>query len=180
VLASHIHQAQDWRIAKTPVIYAGTSYRRTWGEPEQKSVVLLEFKGRKLTWKRIPTPATEMVLLTAAWANGVFEPDGADRASAESAGAEVRFRYRCASDQREAAASAAAAVKAELLDLGAALVKVEEEVIVETRARAPEIAAAATLPRKLEAFWKANGYDPGERRGSLLAKLDTVETTDAP
>jgi hypothetical protein len=60
-------------------------------------------------------------------------------------------------------------------DGGAVSVQVEEVVTPTTRARAPEIAAATTLREKVETLWTVQGFDPGVRRQSLLAKLGQIE-----
>jgi hypothetical protein len=87
-------------------------------------------------------------------------------------GAEIRLRYRVGVDQRAAGDAAAEDVKRELLALGALSVALDPVVDVETRARAPEVAAAQGHREKLEAHWKSKSFDPGARREALLLKAD--------
>lgn len=64
-----------------------------------------------------------------------------------------------------------------LLDDGAVSVVLEPEVIVEQRARAfaQEVARAPTLEDKVEALWRSKGFDPGDRREPLMAKLSLLQ-----
>lgn len=186
-----------------PVIYPGSPRRTAYGETELKGYVHLgidpdqcgcplafkrgacgscENRGR-VTWDRAYTPATPMLLFTDEWGQ-VFddEPtigwrvgDGPVR-DEDVAGAEIRFRYKVASDQRDAARAAAAELKAEWLALGAADIKVEEEVIAVNRARLPEVARMRTLADKLCALWRHRGNEPEpERRARLLAKAESLK-----
>src|SRR5690606_10190933 len=93
-------------------------------------------------------------------------------------GAEVRLRYHVAAAHREAARAAALELRDRLLDAGALSVKVEEELVVETRARTLAVAQAPTLAEKLDALWSARGWDPGARREALLAKAHQLEEED--
>lgn len=181
-----------------PVIYPGSPRRTAYGEIESKGYVFLgvdpsvcgcsmgaamgacavcENRGR-VTWDRVETPATPMFLLEYEWTDGMFCRNGAQLHEADLPpleSAEVRFRYRVASDQRDAARAAAAQVKAEWLALGAADVKVEEEVIAVNRARLPEVARMRTLADKLCALWRHRGNEPEpERRARLLAKAESL------
>jgi hypothetical protein len=55
-------------------------------------------------------------------------------------------------------------------------VRIEEQVDSPTRARAPEVGRAATLPDKLAVHWKATDREPTEAtRARLLAKLTELE-----
>ncbi len=91
------------------------------------------------------------------------------------AGAEVRLRYHVATDQREAARAAADALRDQLIAAGAVHVKVEEVVEAKTRARTLEVAQAPTLADKLAALWRAQGFDPGDRRDALIGKALQIE-----
>lgn len=171
----HIHKGQRWDLPSGPVVYPGSPRRTAFGELEPKGYTLLEWDDELGAVRDtfIEAPATEMIQVEAKWTDGGFSGDY--QVGAEHEGAEVRFRYRVAGDQRDAARSAAAAWKEELLAFGVASVKLEEVVIAETRARAPEIAQAATLDAKLDAFWAAKGFAPGARREALLAKAHELE-----
>lgn len=103
----------------------------------------------------VEAPAARMVHLEGHFdAGGYILLTNDDAAAApESAldprGAELRLRYSVTSDQRDAARVAAQRWRERALGAGAASVKVEEVVIVEARARAPEVAVAKTLDEKL-------------------------------
>jgi hypothetical protein len=86
-------------------------------------------------------------------------------------GAEVRFRYRVPADKRDAARAAASELRTELLAKGAVVVKLEEVVSTTVRARAPEVAAAKTLPDKLRAYWKAKGDEMAPERAERVLAL---------
>ncbi len=198
-LLGHIHMPQEWDVevaGRAPVIYPGSPRRTAFGEVEEKGYVLLDIgPDRDLElepdagtaqWERIPTPCAPMLLLEGEYVpeNTVPHPDGGNPAviafeggrPAVQPGAEVRVRYAVESDYREQARAAAAELKAELLEEGAAVVKVEEQVVATVRARAPEVAAAATVPEKLQAYWRARGDEfDAERCARLLSKAGELE-----
>jgi DNA repair exonuclease SbcCD nuclease subunit len=181
ILMAHIHMYQIWSCNGAPALYTGSPFRTTFGQLETKSVTLAEFDGQTLVdLQQLETPATRMVQLEEEW----LDPDGTgDRwvrvdDGAGSVGvrdAEVRLRLYMPSDKREAARAAAEQVEAELLKQGAVSVKREDQVITEKRARAPEVSQAITAADKLEAYWKAKGYDPGERRPSIIGKAQQLD-----
>lgn len=178
----HIHQGQSWSMGEmlpgdTPVVYPGSPRRCDWGEPEPKGYVIAEFEGSKLVgWERVPTPCAPMLRVDVRFERGSIVISNEDANLIEqSPGAEVRLRYDVPADQR-VAAKAAAEDLAELLKLcGSASVELDDVVQTEARARAPEVAAASTLPDKLAAHWRSVNFDPGERRGSLLDRARWLE-----
>ena len=176
VVMGHVHKPQEWRHGETEFLYTGSPYRTSYGELEDKSVVLVDYtaKGARVHWDRIPTPCSRMLLVDREWAG-----DGAWTEACEVGdviGAEVRFRYAVEPDQRDAARAAAAEIKAKLLAAGAIDVQVEECVRAVTVARAPEVAAARTLPDKLTALWNARGTMPEDpRRDQLLDMARQLE-----
>lgn len=187
---SHIHMHQHWEVAGAPVIYPGSAYRTSFGETEPKGFVVYRHDGQRITdWEFVETPATPMILVEAEWVlehvglpGDVIVPTGfgwMDTSQMDpgawAQGAEIRFRYHVYADQRESARLAAREYSDRLRDAGAVSIKVEEQVHQETRARAPEIGQAKTLREKLEAQWKSRDFDPGDRRESLLSKLDELE-----
>jgi exonuclease SbcD len=181
-LLGHVHMQQHWLIGSAPCIYPGSPRRTNFGETEAKGYVVLEFDdaGKLVAWDFVEVPATPMLHFNMAWLDGVMVIDSGRQPSeaeylAIAGGAEVRLRYEVASDQREAARSAAAKMAGDMSTIGASLVKVEEEVRLEHRTRADSIAANATLEQKVEAFWAAKRFEPGERREALLAKLRQIE-----
>lgn len=185
ICLSHVHLPQDWTAIRSdgvavPIIYAGSPRRTAYakGELIEKSYTVLTFEGRALTWERVPTPATPMQLVEAAWTDtGFISTDLIGLSMDAFGGAEVRFRYSVPADQREAADREAEVLRQRLLtELGAADVKLERIVEPTTRARAPEVAAAPTLADKLRAVWAAQGEQaPSEERAArLTAKAEEI------
>jgi exonuclease SbcD len=176
----HIHMENAWDVAGAPAVYPGSPRRTSFGELEPKGYLIVEFDGARLVgWERVETPCTPMHHIEDEW--GMLSDGqvgwlaGAYGLPASCHGAELRFRYRVRSDEREAARAAALRWRDEWLAGGAVHVKVEEVVIAEQRARAPEIARATTLEEKLEQLWKLKSFDPGDRRDALLAKTRLLE-----
>ena len=179
----HVHMGQGWTVGGKPVVYPGSPYRTTFGETEVKGYVVVEFneEGRLVAWERVPTPCAKMLLLEAEWhpvsedctVPGLF----IGAVGFNPAGAEVRLRYTVTEAHREAAKAAAIAERTLLLETGAASVKLEEVVNVETRARAPEVATATSLSAKLTAHWDSQGTAaPGESdRPRLLTRLHELQ-----
>ncbi len=194
----HIHLGQDWSLADVsigivdlvgaPAVYPGSPMRKNWGELEDKSYVLITFDdGTLVGWERIATPCQKMMHASAtyipAWreagiGDGPIEFPEAFQFPGDfedpPAGAAVRLRYECRADQRSAARKGAEFVRDKWLAAGAAEVKLEEVVIVEQRARAPEVVEQPTNRGRLEAYWASKQREP-ERRESLLAKLAELE-----
>lgn len=170
----HIHKAQRFDVLGAPHWYTGSPFRTDFGQLEKKSVLFAEFDGARLVQtQEFETPCAPMVHVEASWDGDGFV--GGYQIAAEQPGAEVRFRYKVAADQRTAASIAAAEWRDELLSMGVASVKLEPEVVTEKRARAPEVALARTAADKLEAQWASVKFDPGARRESLLAKARQLE-----
>lgn len=177
VIMGHIHMPQAWRHGATEILYTGSPYRTAFGECEDKSVVLVEYAGLP-SWRRVPTPCAAMHLIDDEW-NG-SERSFAAHLSPELPqniqGAEIRFRYAVAPDQREGAREAALEIKENLLAAGAASVLLEECVRTQSIARAPEVAAAQALGDKLLALWTAKGTTPeSPRRETLLSMAAELE-----
>ncbi len=175
---AHIHKAQIWSIGDALALYTGSPYRTTFGQLETKAVTVAEFDGaRMLSVVQVETPATRMVQIEEEW--GALPGSNVDGWLGDPPddvrGAEVRLRLSMPSDKREAARAAGAELEAFLLKHGALSVKREDQVTTEKRARAPEVAAATTAADKLSAYWKSKGFDPGDRRPSLLGKASTLE-----
>lgn len=172
-LLGHIHYGQAWKIGDAPCIYPGSPRRKDFGEIEPKGYTLIDVDEHGIiACEFVEVPATPMIHVETNWTGETF--DGGWEQLDTIEGAEVRFRYHVTSDQRDAAAGAAAVAREWLLKR-AVVVKVEEVVETTTRSRTPEVAAAVTLADKLQCLWRARGFDPGERREALLAKLSTVE-----
>lgn len=179
VIAGHIHKPQDWPFGDVEVVYTGSPFRTAYGETEQKSVLYAEWHSGDWTCSRIPTPAQQMVLLETSFDGETFEshPDIID---AETPGADVRFRYHVAPEYREAAKALATEVRADLLDLHAAVVKVEEVVKQTTTARSTAVAEAKTTAEKLQRLWalRHEGLDQ-KREARVLGRLAELEDSAA-
>lgn len=186
----HIHCPNEWEWNSAPIVYPGSPRRTAYGEMEEKGYILAEFKQVfdkaeermdkgldpwEVSWERIPTPCTPMVLMDWTWKDGDF-PGAEGDTPIQPAGCDIRFRYSVTSDQRDAAKAEVQRVAQSLRDRGAFAVKVEEVVIPQTRARTPEIATATTLSDKIKLLWAARNTMPdANRAGTLLAKLSTLE-----
>lgn len=172
----HIHMAQRFELETGPAFYTGSPFRTDFGQLEKKTVLFAEFDGPRLVETReIETPCAPMVHVETTWNGSNW--DSFDGAVAETyKGAELRLRYRVNAEQRDgAAASAREWAEALVATYGAKSVKVEEVVITERRARAPEVARATSVQDKLDAHWLSLGYDPGEQRGELHVMAAELE-----
>ena len=176
-LLGHIHRPDDMLAGGMPAVYGGSFRRCDFGEVEEKSLVYATFtaRGAPAQIERVRIPCTPLLLIEDEWTpNGWFR--GESQHDSEIQGAEIRFRYSVAADQREAARDAANRDAAELLARGAAAVKVEDEVKPVGAARAPEVARALTLRAKLEALWAVQGTTPDSVRAArLLSMADGLE-----
>lgn len=160
ILLGHIHLPQDYIVNGAPVLYTGSSRRTAYGEVEEKSYVLATFTSDGDDWKvaaeRIPLPATPMYLIDGEYRDNQLILD-APEAQYVISGSDVRLRYRCTSQTRDAARAAAERTRDQYLQNGAANVMVDEQLTVVSTARAPEVARATTLPEKLRMLRAARG-----------------------
>jgi DNA repair exonuclease SbcCD nuclease subunit len=171
-LLGHIHAQNTMSIGDAPAIYGGAPEHCNFGEPGPKGYTIVTTNGPQLVgFERIPTPVAPMIL-----AEGAFDGFELSNSHAERdvTGADIRFQYRVGVDQRAAGRAAADDVMRDLLARGARSVVLDPVVETETRARAPEVAAAVGHREKLEAHWKNKGFDPGFRREALLLKADIL------
>jgi DNA repair exonuclease SbcCD nuclease subunit len=171
IAVGHVHAEQEFEYGGTPIVVPGCPYHRNFGEPGPTSYVIGDFEGKVVSWTRIPVPARPMLLMSAE-----FEDNGLRWIEEDVTGAEVRLRISVPADSREAARHAANELREELLRRGAVMVKVEEQVDASVRARAPEVATAATLEDKLRAYWKAKCIELGDREPRVLGRLGGVTT----
>lgn len=177
-IAAHIHLPQAWEHDGRPILYTGSPTRNTFGELEEKSIVLGTFEGSRLVlWERIPTPTTPMV-----HADAVVDGENGTISLVETdppldvVGAEVRLRYRVPADCQEMGKRLVSDLKAKLIGYGAVSVETEPDVIAITRARAPEVALAKSLEDKLGAYWEAKNDVPDlDRSLRLIAKIRQVD-----
>lgn len=193
VALGHIHQAQQWQHADMPIVFSGSPRRTAYGELEDKGFVAVAFEYSARTarwavaWERAILPATRMFDVHETF--GENEPGsgftwlegltGSPENDEDLRGAEVRFRYGVASDQRAIAKARVKGIEAHYYDHGAVDVKVEEEVVPIVRARAPEIAEAQTTADQLVTYWKATSTDVEGRQERLLAKLAEIVGPEA-
>lgn len=181
----HIHLHQSWQIGEAPVIYSGDPRRTDFGEQEAKGYIVAEWNdaGELVSWDFVEVPATRMVDLDLRWDEPgilVWKHDGHQVHENETAplvhDAEVRVRWDVQSDQRQAAKAAVRELEQLLIAQGARFVRAtDERVKLEQRARAEAIPTQAPLEEKVQAYWRAKGFDPGERRVALLDKLRRVQ-----
>lgn len=170
---AHIHAPSAWDVAGADFIYTGSPFRADFGEMEEKSILVGEVTKAGATWERIATPATPMVHVDVA-----VQPNGTLHADVmpDVVGAEVRLRVRGKASERDAMRELRIRLAASLIEAGALSVKHEDVVTAETRARAPEVAKAATLADKLPAYWASKGMPiTGERLARLLEKTNKLE-----
>jgi exonuclease SbcD len=177
-LLGHVHLPDDFGVGGAPGAYGGSSRRTAYGEVEEKSLVVVDFEeGVPVKLWRVPIPCQPMILIEDEWGGELGWRSGMDPSDDEVVGADIRFRFRFEADQRDVVMSAAEQNRQELLRRGAAVVKLEPEIIVQSAARAPEVATARTLKDKIAAYWRAKDAVPPEaRRERLLSKVLDVET----
>lgn len=169
VVMGHIHLPQRWDYMGTPMLYGGSPYRMGYGEPEDKSILYVEIEGDTVRVERIATPARPMHLLAATYADGNL----AVAVPATVRDADIRVRYKVTDADRAAGAMAARDLRTSLLAAGAADVKVEADVEVVGRVRAPEVAAAPTVEGQLRARMarRGEGAEKTARQVARLAEL---------
>lgn len=172
-LLGHIHCHQSWEIDGAPCIYPGSPRRTAFGESEAKGYVVLDIDaGGVVAWEFVEAPATPMVDVRATWGGAFQVMTIGEHTPIE--GAEVRFRYYTEPEHREAAKAQAAGIAAVWKAAGAVSVKIEEQIEATTRARAPEVATAPTVPDKLRALWAARG-ESVVRAEQLIAMSVSLE-----
>lgn len=171
----HIHLAQHWQHNGRVIAYSGSPLRHTYGEPEAKSIlhVCIENDGT-VTWERIPTPARPMHLLEGTYRDGRL--DVAVPAPHEVRDADIRIRYRVSEAERAAGSLAAREARARLEAAGAADVVLEPVVELAMTVRAPEVVAAPTVERQLEARWARQGV-PAEAQARMAALYSEIAET---
>ena len=186
ILLSHVHARQAWRVG-TPsgrVIsahYAGSPRRTDWGERESKSYLLLSdietTERREVYVRSIDVPAPAMLHEEWTWKDGSFEVgEGAHDWSAQPEGTRIRVRATIPTDQRDAARRVMETITAEAMLRSHELTWEEIPVVVQ-RARAPEIAEAASIDAKCELAWKALNVELQPDRVARLRKL-AIEIDD--
>ena len=190
-LLGHIHMPQEWDVEpfpcnhppeecscdpkSTPTIYAGSPRRTAYasGELEPKGYVVLEFDGPRLVkWERVPTPATPLYLVEAAFQPGVGFVWAGSGVNQDFTGAEVRFRYEVDADNRDEAKRYEAGLPT---TFGfASEIKIEPIVRPRSTARLAAVSGDKPLAEKIALVWDRDGVS-AERRPSLLARLAELE-----
>lgn len=192
ILLGHIHLPQEYTVDGAPVLYTGSSRRTAYGEVEEKGYVLATFEREdrsatpnlitdhtrwQVSVERIPLPATPMHLVDGKYSDGNLHLD-APEAQYVIKGADVRLRYRCTSETRDAARAAAERTRDDMLKAGAVNVAIDEQLTVISTARAPEVAKATTLPEKLRMLRAARGETldvaTEQRLNARLAELEAL------
>lgn len=174
-LLGHIHMHQHWEIDGRPCIYPGSPRRTAFGESEAKGYVVLDVEpGEPVRWEFVEVPATPMVDVHGEWLELGDEWEMGLRSVPNPTGAELRFRYSVTAEHREAAKLAARGLAEGWTLAGAISVKIEEQVEATTRARAPEVATAPTVPDKLRALWAAR-KETVSRAEQLIAMSVSLE-----
>lgn len=198
ILANHIHQHQAIpRSAGLPAVYAGSTSRHDFGEREAKGFVVWTHGADGWAWAFHEIEVPEQLHIEGRLTRAGFEfdhddwmcrvchgasdapdhegPCGACDGSGRRAwtGADIRVRYQVV--KAEITALDTAAILAEFA--GCRSLKLEAVPILETAVRAPEVAAAPTLPEKLAAYFRHAGLDwtPGCADKLDLLQQDTAE-----
>lgn len=184
-LFGHVHKGQEWTVnGEAPVIYPGSSHRTTYGEIDEKRVVVLTLDdGGLVDVEYIATPARPMLLCETTWTSAAWEGDAAIDQLVLDVGAcaiapEVRFRYFVPSSCRENGAIDAARVATKLKAAGALTVKLEAKVVVEMAPRAPEITRAHNVEEQLRVLFARQGRDE-QTIARILSRLPTLQQKDA-
>jgi exonuclease SbcD len=176
----HIHAAQSWHNHGVEMGYTGSPFRTDFGESESKSVSLITLENGACRWERIQTPARAMILLEAhfdgermVWPDPDLNPTAG---FGKVAGADMRFRYTVAPEHREAGRRVAEELRTRWTADGVASLKIDPETVATTRARAPDVARATTLPEKMRALWDSRSEPtPPELQDRLLGRLAQLE-----
>lgn len=174
----HIHRAQD---VAGGGIYAGSIARQSWGEVEAKRFLVVAVgpgDGQFDVFSRdIPCPPLYHVEGTLTREGFMWEatrgPGGETLMPFKGSweGAEVRVRYRF--QQSEKSALDVDLVRAPFAS--ADRLELEPIAVPDRALRAPEVAAARTLPEKVEAWARHVGVHTTD---TVLAKLQRLEQAD--
>jgi hypothetical protein len=163
-LLNHIHKPQEVAGAH----YAGSVCRLNYGEAEEKSFIVLTVDAAGWSIERQPIDVAPMHHVTGVLTRAGFRFDDAECDQRLSwAGCDVRVRYTYkASEKASLDDSVIHALFSSALRL-----KVEGVAIADRELRAPEVAAAKTLPEKLAAYRKVAQLEP-----SVASKLSILQS----
>lgn len=203
---AHIHKAQHWTLPDGAVVATPSCpFFSDYGEARhEKGYILAEIKPferpltssdpaawlgdwkNSLTWQRIPTPATPMLLVESEFKEVYLHEEQEEQwllvspsfsdLDGNVQGVDVRLRYRFPSEQRQAAKGAAEAVATTLREHGAVNVTLDPVLIPTVRARIPELADTLRLEDKWLLYVKSIGLELSDgRRETLLEYLRLLQ-----
>lgn len=164
----HVHKPQEVHGA----YYVGSICRMDFGEREEKRSLVVEYDGATVNIVSHPIDVAPMFHVTGLLTREGFALTDADEdihrrvADHDWAGCDVRCRFSYKASER--AVLDESIIRA--LFSSALRLKVESIAVPDRELRAPEVAAAKTLPAKLAAYRKVEQLEP-----SIAEKLDALE-----
>jgi hypothetical protein len=178
---NHIHYAQ----AVYGAVYAGSICRLDWGEIEPKSYALVRYtrvdhRGWRYDWQPISVPVAPMYHVDGEMTRDGFTwkvtkgPDGPEMEAPPSwRGCEVRVRMRYR--QREGLVLAAVRADVHAAFAEADRFEFEPQCVPDRGLRAPEVAAARTLPDKLAAWAAVAGVTLPAAAAAYTGRLEGTD-----
>lgn len=173
---NHIHKAQEIAGAW----YAGSVCRLNWGEIEEKSYIVatyddtvIELEPGDSRWsvERRPIDVPPMYHVEGTLTRDGFTPDATSPMHLFWGGREVRVRYRYLQSERGLADPACI----RNLFAGAVRLELEPIAVPDRQLRAPEVAAARTLPEKFTAYCAVSGVALTDALQTKLARLEHAD-----
>lgn len=173
VMLGHVHKAQSWG----EVSYCGSPGRLNFGETEEKGFLMWEFADKHVRNFFVPTPARKFLfgdLPEWSSANNVYNE--AICVARESEGAYIRFRFSIPEEER--ASVDLKALRNLLEKNGAAVVKIECQVIPRQRQRAAGISQIDSLSEKVSRWGAAVGQDVPAEVIALAGRIEGLEVEE--
>lgn len=173
VMLGHVHKSQSWG----EVSYSGSPGRLNFGETEDKGFLVWEFAEKHVRNYFVPTPARKFLfgdLPEWSGANNVYNE--ALCIARDSAGAHIRFRFSIPEEER--AAVDLKVLRVALEKGGAAVVKIECQVVPRQRQRAAGISQACSLAEKVVRWGETVGQDIPSEVIALAGRIDGLEVDD--
>lgn len=174
----HVHLAQETSWENSPIWTPSAPIFTDYGEAGHfKGYIFAEADSetKKVTFTRVPTPVTPMVLMEYKWEDGMFlratvKRPGQDgdplngeqlhESHYDAQGVDFRFRYHYSKEFAAAAKNAADEVKATLSAAGAVNVTLDPKLIPTTRAKIPGLSTATKIEDKLRLYWESTENIP--------------------
>lgn len=168
----HIHQSQSWQQNGAIFRYSGSPFHTDFGDWFEKSFTKWTFDGSFSECTQVLLPAHQMIEVKAeyrpqyvALPGDTVVPaelyiDDANLPPDDPKDVELKLTYTTAPEHAKAARAAAHQWAGEQLAAGAYSVRLNPQTQVETRARAAEVAKAASDEDKLREFWGSQQEDP--------------------